>query len=174
MAQAGPENHWVTFGCSSCEEPPSSSYLLCWALITRPGTEAGALSLSNRQTNFLMRKGWFPGRLGFLTGLKPDLEWSILTVPQLGLQSLQGTPGEWVSQPSQGQGSLSLHSQIHLCTEVPRNPQNWDLPGCPVVKILPSRCRGTGSIPGGGTKIPHATAKKRKRRTPRTLAPKRA
>ena len=31
-----------------------------------------------------------------------------------------------------------------------------DFPGGPVVKILPSNVGGTGSIPGQGTKIPHA------------------
>ena len=30
-----------------------------------------------------------------------------------------------------------------------------DFPGSPVVKTLPSIARGKGSIPGGGTKIPH-------------------
>ena len=31
-----------------------------------------------------------------------------------------------------------------------------DFPGSPVVKTLPSNAGGTGSIPGGGPKIPHA------------------
>ena len=31
-----------------------------------------------------------------------------------------------------------------------------DFPGGPVVKNLPYNARGTGSIPGQGTKIPHA------------------
>ena len=33
----------------------------------------------------------------------------------------------------------------------------WDFPGGPVVKNLPSSAEGTGSIPGGETKAPHAT-----------------
>ena len=34
---------------------------------------------------------------------------------------------------------------------------NWrDIPGDPVVKSLPSNAGDTGSIPGQGTKIPHA------------------
>ena len=32
----------------------------------------------------------------------------------------------------------------------------WDFPGGHVVKNLPSNARGTGLIPGQGTKIPHA------------------
>ena len=37
--------------------------------------------------------------------------------------------------------------------------QKWksmDFPGGPVVKTLSFQCRGTGSIPGPGTQIPHA------------------
>ena len=32
----------------------------------------------------------------------------------------------------------------------------WNFPGGPVVKNLPSNVRDVGSIPGQGTKIPHA------------------
>ena len=35
----------------------------------------------------------------------------------------------------------------------------WDFPGGPVAKTLCSQCRGHGSIPGQGTKIPYATTK---------------
>ena len=35
--------------------------------------------------------------------------------------------------------------------------QSWDLPGSPVVKSLSSNAGDTGSIPGQGTKIPHAS-----------------
>ena len=34
---------------------------------------------------------------------------------------------------------------------------HWDFPGGPVVKNSPSNAGDTGSIPGQGTKIPHAT-----------------
>ena len=34
--------------------------------------------------------------------------------------------------------------------------QSWDFPGSPVVKSLSSNAGDTGSIPGQGTKIPHA------------------
>ena len=34
--------------------------------------------------------------------------------------------------------------------------QCWDFPGGPVVKNLPSNAGDAGSIPGWGTKIPHA------------------
>ena len=33
----------------------------------------------------------------------------------------------------------------------------WDFPGGPVVKNPPSNAGDAGSIPGRGTKIPHAT-----------------
>ena len=33
----------------------------------------------------------------------------------------------------------------------------WDFPGGPVVKNLPPNAGDIGSIPGRGTKIPHAT-----------------
>ena len=36
----------------------------------------------------------------------------------------------------------------------------WDFPGGPVVKTLPSNAGGAGSIPGRGTKIPHASQPK--------------
>ena len=32
----------------------------------------------------------------------------------------------------------------------------WDYPGGPVVKTPPSNAGGVGSIPGQGTKVPHA------------------
>ena len=37
------------------------------------------------------------------------------------------------------------------------NFHSRDFPGGPVVKNLPSKAGDTGSIPGWGTKIPHAT-----------------
>ena len=42
-----------------------------------------------------------------------------------------------------------------------KNPL-WNFPGCPVVKTLGFHCRGAGSIPGQGTKIPHTIDKKKK------------
>ena len=47
--------------------------------------------------------------------------------------------------------------------------RNRDFPGGPVVKTLPSNAGGVGSIPGWGTKIPHAVGcsqklKKKKKR----------
>ena len=36
-----------------------------------------------------------------------------------------------------------------------------DFPGGPVVKTLPSKAGGVGSIPGQGTKIPHASQPKK-------------
>ena len=35
--------------------------------------------------------------------------------------------------------------------------EEWDFPGGPVVKNLPSDAGDMGSIPGRGTTIPHAT-----------------
>ena len=44
----------------------------------------------------------------------------------------------------------SAHNQLLLLL-------SWDFPRGPVVKTLHFHCRGTGSIPGQGTKILHAT-----------------
>ena len=41
----------------------------------------------------------------------------------------------------------SRHGQIQM---------NWDFPGGPVVKNLPSNAGDAGLTPGQGTKIPHA------------------
>ena len=38
----------------------------------------------------------------------------------------------------------------------------WNFPGSPVVKTPPSNAEGTGSIPGRGAKIPHASKVKKK------------
>ena len=40
----------------------------------------------------------------------------------------------------------------------------WDFPGSPVVRLCPSNARGTGSIPGWGTKIPHPVQPKKKKK----------
>lgn len=78
-----------------------------------------------------------------------------------------------MSQPGQGQGSLSLHSQIHLCTEVPQNPQNWDLPIVQWLRFYLPSTGGTVSIPSQGTKIPRTQPKrKRKEESPELLLPK--
>ena len=37
-----------------------------------------------------------------------------------------------------------------------KNFHGWDFPGGPVVKTPPSNAGDAGSIPGRGTKIPHA------------------
>ena len=40
----------------------------------------------------------------------------------------------------------------------------WDLLGGPLVKSLPSSAEDTGSIPGWGAKIPHASQPKKQTR----------
>ena len=49
---------------------------------------------------------------------------------------------------------LVLFSWSHLIQ--PLKTKNRDFPGAPVVKNLPSNAGHVGSIPGRGTKIPHA------------------
>ena len=44
-----------------------------------------------------------------------------------------------------------------LVSQCIKNRKIRDFPGGPVVKTLRFHCRGTGLIPGQGTKIPHAT-----------------
>ena len=46
----------------------------------------------------------------------------------------------------------------------------WDFPGGPVVKNLPYNAGDTGSIPGQGTKIPHAAGQQSPRATATELA----
>ena len=48
--------------------------------------------------------------------------------------------------------------------------QCWDFPGGPVVKNLPSNAGDVGSIPGQGTKIPHAAGQLSPRATTTELA----
>ena len=45
----------------------------------------------------------------------------------------------------------------HFCFYcIKNNNPLWNFPGSPVVKTLDPSAGGTGSIPGQGTKIPHA------------------
>ena len=53
--------------------------------------------------------------------------------------------------------------------EVPQKTENRDFPGGPVAKKPPSNAGDVGSIPGQGTKIPHAARQLR----PCTLEPSR-
>ena len=46
-----------------------------------------------------------------------------------------------------------------------------DFPGGPVVKSLPSNARDAGSIPGWGTKVPHAAEQLSPRTAARVCAP---
>ena len=50
--------------------------------------------------------------------------------------------------------SILTHTDIRDETKI---PSFQDFPGGPVVNNLPSNPGDTGSIPGWGTKIPHAT-----------------
>ena len=45
--------------------------------------------------------------------------------------------------------------KLHLSKRTLRS-RDWDFLGGPVVKNLPCNAEDTGSIPGWGTKIPHA------------------
>ena len=49
---------------------------------------------------------------------------------------------------------MAIHSFIYINNFITIN--EWDFPGGPVVKNLPSNAGDTGLIPGWGTKIPHA------------------
>ena len=54
---------------------------------------------------------------------------------------------------------------VYPCSEQHYLPKGGsrDFPGDPVVKIPSSQCRGTGSIPGWGTKIYKPSGKKKKK-----------
>ena len=53
----------------------------------------------------------------------------------------------------------------HWKTLLLKNQLFEGLPWYPVVKISPSNAQGAGSIPGWGTKIPHALRPKKKHNT---------
>ena len=60
---------------------------------------------------------------------------------------------------SQKQFFLNVCSVFQLLSfnsHLSRSSQGWEFPGGPVVKTSPSNAGGAGSIPGWGTKIPHA------------------
>ena len=64
------------------------------------------------------------------------------------------------SPPKSTSGDIStIHIDIPVAVKhrIYRKEWTWDFPGGPVVKTLPSTAGGAGSIPGWGTKIPHAT-----------------
>ena len=50
----------------------------------------------------------------------------------------------------------SFHYLAHMPEETGIKSNMWDFPGGPVVKNPPSSAGDVGSIPGQGTKIPHA------------------
>ena len=53
--------------------------------------------------------------------------------------------------------SFFPYSKIIINIRLLKGEGDRDFPGSPVVKNRPSNAEGTGSIPGQGTKIPHAT-----------------
>ena len=56
---------------------------------------------------------------------------------------------------------LLLFDEVSLLSLMsPKNKPLWDFPGGPVVKTSPSNSGGADSIPGQGTKIPHASQPK--------------
>ena len=47
-----------------------------------------------------------------------------------------------------------------MCSPLIKQGQSWDFPG-PVIKNIPSRARGAGSIPGQEAKTPHTSGPKK-------------
>ena len=52
---------------------------------------------------------------------------------------------------------MSMSFYIHFIQVPQILTFDWDFPGGPVVKTLPSNAGGMGSIPGQGTKTPRAS-----------------
>ena len=75
-----------------------------------------------------------------------------MNAPQEGGGQGRRAPVSHTSSATQMHSPLSC--QILLIKHKFRNT-----PGGPVVKNLPSSARDMGSVPGGGTKIPHAAGK---------------
>ena len=72
-------------------------------------------------------------------GVRGGMEW------EFGVSRCKLLYREWINK-------VLLYSTEHYI----QYPMIWDFPGGPVVKNLPSKAGDMGSIPGRGTKIPHA------------------
>lgn len=53
--------------------------------------------------------------------------------------------------------SVHLEETLAISRELGLKIMNRDCPGCPVVRDLPSNVGNVGSIPGRGSKMPHAS-----------------
>ena len=71
-------------------------------------------------------------------------------------------------------GVTLLEQKLELMSPLSKIPKHWDFPGDPLVKAPSFQCRGSGLIPGWGTKIPdtvgHSQKKKKKGKNPLTRA----
>ena len=50
-----------------------------------------------------------------------------------------------------------MRTEVTASTEWVLKICSRDIPGAPVVKTLPSNAAGVGSIPAGGSRVPHAS-----------------
>ena len=57
--------------------------------------------------------------------------------------------------PMDRSSKMKINKETQALNETLKK-MDWDFPGGPVVKTLPSNAGGMGPIPGWGTKIPHA------------------
>lgn len=70
-----------------------------------------------------------------------DLNWEVINLEKLSNRDVANHQGNWVWPNNM---------------QIIKN-KNWGLPGCPGVKTPCFHCRGTESISGQRTKIPHVT-----------------
>uniref|UniRef100_A0A8B9YTG0 C-type lectin domain containing 16A n=1 Tax=Bos mutus grunniens TaxID=30521 RepID=A0A8B9YTG0_BOSMU len=80
----------------------------------------------------------------------------------LGSSSAQHLPFRFYDQCRRGSSDPTVQRSVFASVDrVPgffvKNSPDWDFPGSPLVESLPSNAGDSGSIPGRGTRIPHAT-----------------
>ena len=59
---------------------------------------------------------------------------------------------------------IFFFKEITMCSPLIKQGESWDFPG-PVIKNIPSRARGAGSIPGQEAKTPHTSGPKKQIRS---------
>ena len=121
----------------------SVSYLNLFIYLTVPGLSCctrDRWSLLQHVGSSSLTQDGNPGPLHWERGAFSH--WTTREIPQISLSLFRLLP--WAPDP-----------YAHLDTSIKTSPR--DFSGSPVVKTLRFQCRGLGSIPGPGTKIPHVT-----------------
>ena len=81
---------------------------------------------------------------------------SALLSSHRGLSRGPGAAACKLTSSPYGRSHVVPERTLHLPNNNKNNKNNWDFPGDPVAGTSPANSGCTGSIPGWGTKIPHA------------------